>query len=198
MERLDGIPISRLVSRPDGEYDLKTIAKNGEKFLSAKLKAVQKCRNDFNKGKLFGFAVKNCATSNSKAKASIAKADSKARAAIFDKCTDTQVDALDACDPPASTVSEVQDCIIDTHGDAADNPALNAPADLVDYEYATALACGAALVEGRPGRRGPAPKRGFGFGAAIRPSRMAVLRACLRARRTASAFSRALRTEGFS
>src|SRR5215207_7608294 len=40
-----------------------------------------------------------------------------------------------------------------------------------------------------PGRRGPPPKRGLGFGAAIRPSRIAVLRACLRARRTASAFT---------
>src|SRR4051812_43085576 len=44
-----------------------------------------------------------------------------------------------------------------------------------------------------PGRCGPPPKRGLGLGAEISPSRMAVLRACLRARRTASAFSRALR-----
>jgi ubiquinone biosynthesis protein len=29
MERLEGIPISRLVSRPDGEFDLKAIARNG-------------------------------------------------------------------------------------------------------------------------------------------------------------------------
>ena len=47
-----------------------------------------------------------------------------------------------------------------------------------------------------PGWRGPA-KRGFGLGAAISPSRMACLRAALRLRRTASAFSRVLRSDSF-
>ena len=47
-----------------------------------------------------------------------------------------------------------------------------------------------------PGPPG-APKTGFGF-IGIRPSRCARLRASLRARRTASAFSRAFFSEGFS
>ena len=44
---------------------------------------------------------------------------------------------------------------------------------------------------------GPAPNTGFGF-IGSRPSRCSFLRASLRARRTASAFSRAFFSEGFS
>src|SRR5437879_2749996 len=51
-----------------------------------------------------------------------------------------------------------------------------------------------------PGRApaGPLPGNPFFFGAAMRPSRWACLRASLRARRTASAFSRVDRSDGFS
>jgi len=64
------------------------------------------------------------------------------------------------------------------------------------------VAQGAALGADDIGRRAPgppaAPGRGFGLGAAINPSRMACLRAALRLRRTASAFSRVFRSDGFS
>src|SRR6202012_3226814 len=48
-----------------------------------------------------------------------------------------------------------------------------------------------------PSAPGPAPNTGFGF-IGSRPSRCSFLRASLRARRTASAFSRAFFSEGFS
>ena len=48
---------------------------------------------------------------------------------------------------------------------------------------------------GRPGGRRASSRR---FGGAMSPSRWACFRAALRARRMASAFSRALRSDGFS
>jgi len=121
------------------------IAKNGAKFANAKHKEVAKCRNGVNKGKLFGFAAKNCATANLKTKEKIDKAETKARGKILGKCTgeaDELVPQLDICDPPVTTVAEAADCIIETHGNAVDNPDAASPADLIDYEYATQLICG--------------------------------------------------------
>lgn len=51
---------------------------------------------------------------------------------------------------------------------------------------------------GRELRMGLCAGRAGRFGAAISPSRIACLRASLRLRRTASAFSRVFRSEGFS
>ncbi len=103
------------------------VAKNGGKYLSAKLKAVQKCRNGLNKGTLSGFVPKNCATADLKTMEKIAKADSKARAKILGKCTSDGLAAgLDACNPPATTCMDLADCVVDAHGDAADNPILAA------------------------------------------------------------------------
>jgi len=125
------------------------IAKNGAKFANAKHKEVAKCRNAVNKGKLFGFAAKNCATANLKTKEKIEKAEAKAREKILGKCTDDNIAALDVnaagvadCDPKATTVAKAADCIINTHGDAVDNPEAGVAADLIDFEYATPLSCG--------------------------------------------------------
>ena len=60
----------------DDELDCqKEIAKNGAKYANARLKAIQKCRNDINKGKIFGVPPRLCATNNQKASDAIAKGD---------------------------------------------------------------------------------------------------------------------------
>lgn len=122
-----------------------TLAKSAAKFLTTKLKAVQKCRNGLNSGKLAGFAAKSCATADSKTQATIAKAESKTRAKIASKCTDAQIAMLDVCNPNATTLMEAQDCLIATHCAAADDPAPTA-SDLIDFEYATPAVCGDNII----------------------------------------------------
>ena len=113
-----------------------TIAKNGAKFVNKKLKAIQKCRDGLLSGKLTGFAAASCRTADSKTQATIDKAESKAHAAILDKCTDDNINlALDVCDPKATTAVGAADCIIATHSDAVDNLDPT-EASLIDFEYA--------------------------------------------------------------
>ncbi len=127
----------------------KEIVKSAAKYANARLKAVQKCRNDINKGKIFGVPPRLCATNNQKAVDAIAKADSKARAKIAQKCTSAAIIAnLDVCDPPANTLLDLQDCVIETHGDAVDNLDNAEPADAADFEYATAPTCGDNILNG--------------------------------------------------
>jgi len=126
----------------------KEIAKQGGKYADCRLKNVQKCRNDLNKGKLTGFAPENCATADAKTAEKIQKCDDKARAAIPGKCTSNEmIQALDVCNPPATTPQEAANCIIQTHSDMIDNPEETAPPDLIDYEYATAAICGDNIVD---------------------------------------------------
>jgi hypothetical protein len=139
---------------------LQTIAKNGAKFANTKLKAIQKCHDALLKGKLFGFPAADCDTADSKTKAKIDKAESKTRAKIFGKCSDPNIAALTVCSGvcigganssracttpsecpggtcgPATTEAEAEDCIIDTHGKAVDDPYDPTVATLIDYEYA--------------------------------------------------------------
>jgi len=121
------------------------IAKNAGKFVAAKLKTIQKCRNGLNKHKLTGFLPEDCATEPKTALA-IAKAETKARDKIASKCTEPDIQALDVCAPVcvpvcATTVLEAQNCIIKTHGDAVDTTDPNA-IDLIDIEYAAQPICG--------------------------------------------------------
>jgi hypothetical protein len=133
---------------PKPELDCqKAISKNGLKYLDARLKAVQKCRNNLLTGKISGFSTKDCDTADPTTAEKIAKADSKARAGIAKKCIpDSVIANLDACNPPADTLPDLQDCIIQTHGDAADSPDPTKPADLIDFEYATPSICGDGVV----------------------------------------------------
>jgi hypothetical protein len=148
------------------------ISKNGAKFTNAKLKAVQKCRNGVNNGTIVGIAGLSCATNDptSKTQVAIEKAESKARAQIFKKCPDPLVDSLDVCPGAcvggtndgqpctvasecpggscgASTEAGAEDCIIKSHGDAADNPSPSA-ATLIDFEYTKQAVCGDDFVNG--------------------------------------------------
>jgi hypothetical protein len=125
-----------------------TIGKTALKYAAVKLASVQKCRNSVELGKspLLG---PDCATADVGAAAKIAKTETKTRAAIMAKCaTPTQVVNLGICGDPecaafcgTCNASCVADCIIATHGDAADDPAIDS-ADMIDFEYATAPVCG--------------------------------------------------------
>ena len=124
------------------------IAKSAGKFLVAKLKLIQKCRNDLNKGKLTGFAAENCA-SEPKTAEKIAKETAKVQDKIAGKCTDAIINGtctgcsqpLDVCNPNATTVAQVQSCIVQTHGDEVDTTSPTA-VDLIDIEYAAQPSCG--------------------------------------------------------
>jgi len=119
------------------------VAKNGASLTVAVLKAVQKCRNEINKGNLTGFDPVDCATADPKTAQAVANAESKARAGILNKCTPGDLDTLDVCEPPPMAPPPMDDveCIIDTHRDAADTPDPT-QSDLIDFEYAAPPLCG--------------------------------------------------------
>ncbi len=151
------------------------IGKNAGKFIAAKMKAIQKCRNYLNKGKLTGFSPESCETADPKTAGAITKAESKARAKIAKKCvSDADIQALDVCDPSvtgtswcqggtndgrpctsdaqcagggtctvakATTVTEAQDCVINTHETQISSSDVTF-IDLLDIEYAAQPFCG--------------------------------------------------------
>src|SRR6266404_6347729 len=67
----------------------KAISKSAIKLATAELKAIQKCRNGVESGKITGILGPNCQTADptGKTQAAISKAESKARAGISSKCT---------------------------------------------------------------------------------------------------------------
>ena len=117
------------------------VAKAGGKLTVAVLKAVQKCRNDINRGKITGIKPVDCATADPNTTHAVAQAEAKARASILAKCTLDDVNALDICEPPYVILDDAIDCIIDAHRDAADTPDPT-QSDLIDFEYAEQPICG--------------------------------------------------------
>lgn len=125
-----------------------TIGKTALKYLATKLAGVQKCRNSVELGKspLLG---PDCATADATVAAKIAKVDTGTRASIAAKCaTPTLVQNTGICGNSECTAfcgtcdaTCAANCIIATHGDAADDVAIDS-ADLIDFEYATAPVCG--------------------------------------------------------
>jgi hypothetical protein len=115
-----------------------TIGKAMVKYTTARLKAVQACRNAILAGKLFGVDPKLCATTNGPTVTAIAKATKKASSNIRGHCTDAQVAWLDVCDPNATTSDEAVACLVDGHAGTVD--------DLAAYEYAAQPRCGDDVV----------------------------------------------------
>lgn len=118
----------------------KAIAKNGGKFVTSKLKTIQKCRNAIDQGTL-AILPDTCATADAVTVAKISTAMTKARMGIAIRCTADQVAALGLCANPACVrycaqcdVSCVTGCILGTHGDAVLNDTPGA-SDLVGFEY---------------------------------------------------------------
>jgi cysteine-rich repeat protein len=119
----------------------------GARVLFTVVKSVQKCRNAILKGKLPGPPTA-CATSDPKTLATITKVRDKAVATIMASCSDADAATLKACTPDQLTAPTAATCLVQAHTDAADNPNSAAPADLLDYEYATGTAgvCGDNVV----------------------------------------------------
>jgi Concanavalin A-like lectin/glucanases superfamily len=66
----------------------RALAKNGGKFADEKFRLVQKCLDNFNKGKLSDFLPRECAMADPKTRQKIADLKAKAQAGIRRKCTD--------------------------------------------------------------------------------------------------------------
>ncbi len=117
------------------------VAKAGAQMFFTVLKSVQQCRNAILKGKIL-VAPEACATLEPKTAAKIAKVGTKAQDTILASCSDLQVTTLKLCTPDQLTAPGAAACIVGTHTSAADDPNVAAPADLIDYEYATQPVCG--------------------------------------------------------
>jgi hypothetical protein len=133
-------------------YCQRELAKDARRYIGAKLEAIQKCRNDLEKGKLTGILGSDCA-SETKTAARIAKAESRLRAGIQSRCNDTMIQTIGICSNPdcaasCGTCTEVcaENCILATHGKEADDSALDF-SDLIDFEYATAPICGDQAID---------------------------------------------------
>ncbi len=126
------------------------LGKGGALVVLGTMKSIQKCRNAILKGKLVGPPA-DCATFDPKTTAAIGKIRGKAISTIESTCTAFDVVALKACTPDQTTPAGAAACIVATHTDATDNPDPDAPADLIDYEYATPApaspSCGNDVVD---------------------------------------------------
>jgi cysteine-rich repeat protein len=119
-----------------------SIAKSGRQYFDARLKSLQRCRNDLNKGKILYFdAAKSIPIAGPDdcgleyvTISRTAKAAGKARASVAGRCTDSLTAQLFAC---ASTVDGLVSpdttggCVLTTHAGAA--------ALMIDDEYGAGL-----------------------------------------------------------
>ncbi len=98
----------------------KTVAKRGRVFLKKRFKALQKCNDDINKGRL---AAGTDCTMEAKAAGKIAKAETKLNDKVTDKCTDALVAALDFGGQclGVSTAASLASCLQQEHASAADD-----------------------------------------------------------------------------
>ena len=127
-----------LIANKDEQTCQKTIAKAGFVYIKKSHKAVQKCLNNLQKGKIVGDPVDLCRgamnlgiftpPTDAKTADKVAKADAKARLLIDKKCTDPIVANLDSC---AADVSGLKDCMIEDAWTASD--------DLIQVEYGTLI-----------------------------------------------------------
>jgi hypothetical protein len=113
-----------------------TVGKESAAFTACELKSVQACRAQVMKGKLPGVPAHLCATADAKTAATIAKCRDKLGEAIVGACTDSDVASLAVCTPDVSTAASAGPCLADAHTVLIDTPAIDVPADLIDYEYA--------------------------------------------------------------
>jgi hypothetical protein len=112
------------------------VAKQSAAFTACVLKSVQTCRALVMKGKLPGVPAHLCATDDAKTAARIAKCRSKLLDGIGSRCSDADVANLAVCTPDTSAVDDAGTCLVDAHTVLIDGPAIDVPADLIDYEYA--------------------------------------------------------------
>ncbi len=123
-----------LITDKDEQNCQKTIGKAGFVYLKKKLKAVQTCLNNLQKGKIVGDPIDVCRgtlnlgvhtpPTDAKTAEKVAKADSKLRLLIDKKCTDPILANLDTC---AADVSGLKDCLVENHWQSSD--------DLIALQY---------------------------------------------------------------
>ncbi len=119
----------------------KIVGKAATRFMSTRLKAIQKCRNAIDAGTL-AILPETCATIDGKTAATIAHATTKLRMAIPAHCTAAEVQTLGICANPVCATfcgscdaSCVAECLLATHADEMDGPGTNGTT-LIGYEYA--------------------------------------------------------------
>lgn len=107
------------------------LAKAGRAYAEGRMKAVQKCRNQLNKGKTL-FLADDPATAiqtaddcsrEERTVSSVERSASKARATILRKCDDTIAGLLAACAPTVDglvAADLASGCLLDTHASAVD------------------------------------------------------------------------------
>lgn len=111
----------------------KAIGKNSGTLVRRELKALQKCRNAVDKGKL-AIDGTTCRTADSDTATAIAKAESKARAGVASRCTAPEVQTIGICADPACAAlcttcdpTCVGNCIVASHGSGVDQ--------MIGFEY---------------------------------------------------------------
>ena len=95
-----------------------TVAKQGRVFFKKTFKAIAKCRDNINKGKL---PTGTDCTLESKTSDKLSKAETKFRQKVQDQCTDLLVAGLDfggSCFG-VTTEAELEDCLVEEHSQAA-------------------------------------------------------------------------------
>jgi hypothetical protein len=112
------------------------VAKQSSGMASCVLKSVGKCRDAILKGKSSG-VPDLCATQDPKTIAAIAKCEAKLTAGIAKKCTAQQITDLKVCTPDQTDAGSAATCLINAQDLLIDTPAIDVPADVIDYEYAT-------------------------------------------------------------
>jgi hypothetical protein len=122
------------------------VAKQSAGMSVCLLRSVGKCRDAVIKG-TSSVAPDLCATADQKTSGAIAKCRAKLTAAIAKKCTAQQISDLEICTPDQTDPETAATCLIDAQELLLDTPAIDVPADLIDYEYATRGGlCGDNLV----------------------------------------------------
>jgi hypothetical protein len=113
------------------------------------LKSIQKCRAAILKGRLPGVPPHLCASADPKTAAVIAKCRTKLEEGIGARCSDPQAASLQLCTPDQASAAGAATCLIEAHSVLIDGPAIDVPADLIDYEYAVRGGlCGDGVVNG--------------------------------------------------
>jgi hypothetical protein len=113
------------------------VAKQSGGLVQCIMKNVAKCRGDLQAGKPLGVPPDLCATNYDKAANAIAKCRTKLTEGIGKKCTSPQITALKICTPDQTDAAGAATCLINEHTNRTDSPEIAAPADLIDFEFAS-------------------------------------------------------------
>jgi hypothetical protein len=112
------------------------IGKQSAGLVACVLRSVQRCRAGVSKGKLPGVPAHLCASEDPKTAVTIAQCRAKLEDGLRSHCSEADVAGLHVCGPDQTTIDDAASCLIEQHTLLTDGPAIDVPADLIDYEYA--------------------------------------------------------------